>query len=89
MISLLRWLFLLLFVEKRSRKKAEAVMLDRRSGAAGAAVSREQLIQQALEMRQKKEHLWEDLSEEERAELLEQLGDGMEAQIEQIKGASG
>ena len=89
MMGLLRKLFLLLFVEKRCREKAEAAMSRRRGNKAGGApVSREQLIRQALKMCQKKEHLWDDMSEEERAKVLEQLGNGMAAQIEQMKGAS-
>lgn len=92
MLSLLRKLFLWIFVDKRARAKAEAVLESRqrrgRPGAAAAGGDREQLIKNALKLRQEKEHLWNDLPEEEREKLMEQLGEGMAAQIEDIKGTS-
>ena len=95
MLSLLRKLFLWIFVDKRARARAEAVLESRqrrvprgRSGAAAADGDREQLIKNALKLRQEKEHLWNNLPEEERERLVEQLGEGMVAQIEDIKGTS-
>ncbi len=84
MLGLLRKLLLPLFVQKSSRDR----VASGRARGRGAPVSREQLIKDALMVRKQKEHIWEDLSDEERARMLEQLGDGMAAQIEQMKGGS-
>jgi len=98
---MLRKLFLWLFVESKSRQHADQVLADRktmstrRKAAASSAAEghfgqppsedREALIMQALNVRADKEHLWNELSEEEREKLLEQLGDGTKAMIQQMK----
>ena len=95
MLSLLRKLFLWIFVDKRARARAEAVLASRqrrvprgRPGAAAPDGDRDQLIKNALKLRQEKEHLWNNLPGEEREKLMEQLGEGVAARIEEIKGTS-
>ncbi|MHA1565175.1 MAG: hypothetical protein ACTSX7_07675 [Alphaproteobacteria bacterium] len=83
MAKILRNLMLALFVSKKNRATAGAA-LDRRSNVRAhgrAAVDRSDIIKQALATRQQKEHLWTELSEEQREELMGSLGDGMRDKI--------
>lgn len=83
MAKILRNLLLTIFVSKKNRAAANTA-LDRRRDLrqqGQPAVDRADLIKQALATRQQKEHLWNELSEEEREELMGSLGDGMRDQI--------
>ncbi len=83
MAKILRNLLLAIFVSKKNRAAANAA-LDRAGSVrrhGRTAVDRSDLIKQALATRQQKEHLWNELSEEEREELMGSLGDGMRDQI--------
>ena len=83
MAKILRNLMLAIFVSKKHRAAA-GTALDRRRDVrrhGRTAVDRSDLIKQALATRQQKEHLWNELSEEQREELMGSLGDGMQDQI--------
>ena len=71
MAKILRRLMLALFAGKQNRPAKKAA----------AGTDRAHLIRQALATRREKEHLWDELSDREKEELMASLGDGLSSKI--------
>jgi len=69
MAKILHRLMLAIFAGKQNRP------------AAKAGTDRSHLIRQALATRREKEHLWDELSDREKEELMASLGDGLSSKI--------
>ncbi len=93
MAGILRQLMLAIFVSKADRPAAAAA-LDRRAAktkakvAAAAPADRAELVKQALATRRQKEHLWNELSAEQKEELMGSLDRGMRGKIAAMQASA-
>lgn len=85
MAKIFRNVMLALFVSKKNRAAAVAALDKRGAKRPGtklaATADRSHIIQQALAARREKEHLWNELCDEQKEELMGSLGEGLRTTI--------